>query len=267
MTKKIIYIVGLSLLIAGLEACSDNSTGVEKPPKPEIPNISEMEPKTGKFDNNYPAGAAYASSVTYENFNSAGELVNTANAVLSIKQLFNSFVASAKAGDPVFEDGKWVWEVSHSAQGISVNIRFAGQVDEEAGEVNWTMNISSSGQGVNFDNYKLMEGVTAIDGSTGNWKIYPFEPESSSATAIITFDWSVNGDSDQVITFNVTQSDSPDYTIKYTEDSTTRELTIKSSDGQVDVLIHWDADTGAGYIMDSGTKKCWNQNFEDVSCS
>ena len=262
---KTIKIVTFCLIIFGLVACSDNATDTDTPEPPEIPELQQYQPETGYFDSSTQKMSVQAGT----GYNAAAQIVQgTVEPMFSTAGVYLPFFSQAQNSEPIYNDGVWEWTYTYNQFGQTAEIRLTAETNESTGSVNWSLYLStSSSDGMNFDDYQFMTGSTALDGSGGSWNIYPYEPGGAD-DPVITFDWTRQDEDNYTASYAInTSGTSTTFNITYTEEGPEHTLEVVSADGEHDLVIYWNTDTGTGYIDQAGSDRiCWNSNYENVPC-
>lgn len=238
-----------------------------------------MQPDTEIFENNstqksnikpsitdieFPAASFDQVSQTHA-FNEAAMIVLT---TVLPAQIFMELAAElnqeADQTDYEFVDGLYIWEYTHTVEGESATIRYEAEPDEASGEVEWRLYLSIENQEFSIDNELFMRGTTSQDGSSGNWEIYDVTG-SSGDDPVLSFNWTIDGNENLSTIFTI-NADGQTVTIEYEEDGNMRTLMFTSSTEDVDIVITWNAETGAGSITNNGNQMCWDSNFDDIAC-
>lgn len=164
----------------------DPVSGMEGNP-PALPQFQEIEPDLSYFMNNNPK--IQATDNFYEGKSYALGLAMFGQ----FSQIYGSFFSSASANGAKFNDGVWTWTYSYEFEGQSVSIELTARelVDSIQWEMNWSFN---DGQGNSFENYTMVEGNTAKDGSSGNWTFNSLNPDTNTEEPFMVSEWVRSGD-------------------------------------------------------------------------
>ncbi len=265
--SKILKKLSIGIIAIGLVACSDSATDtdIDTSEPPQLPEFKQYQPDTDYFNNSNKQKSVQAGT----GYSSAAQLVqNTVDPLFSSAQVYMPFFNQAQYSDPTYNDGIWEWTYTIEQSELTAEIRLTAEPNEGSGETEWALYVStSSSEGANFEDYRFMSGTTAMDGSQGNWSIFSYE-DGGSTDPIVTFNWSRDGEDNYTATYSInTSSTSTTYDITYSEDGPEHSLEVVSEDGEHDLVIFWNTDTGAGYIDRASEERiCWDAEFNNVSC-
>lgn len=250
------------LLMMGAISCGDNSTGTDPGEPPEIPEITAAQPDFSYFNQ-----AKEKSELLGEHaFENAQSSAVTAQGLFAFGQ-FYTFFGMADGEKPDFEDGQWVWTYNISSEGETIEFKLTADINESANEVSWVYYFTYTGGEEEFVDYKLMEGITSLDGSNGSWQINEYFGDES---AVMSYEWTTSDAVNLSATFNFHDQDTVS-SIVYVQDGTAHTLTMKgySSNNGNDLEIYWDTDADHGYWWDKGSneKLCWNSGKNNIACN
>ncbi|MTI88364.1 MAG: hypothetical protein FH748_10380 [Balneolaceae bacterium] len=257
--KFFVVVMALSLVTV---SCGDDPASGEDQDPPEIPSFEQIAPNLSYFDNN-PGKMA-----TTDNFYEAkGYAFGLASATMTT-QLYQGFFTSAEQSEATFSNGQWVWEYTYSYEGASVSIKLTAQ--ENNSEVSWAMYWSyNDGQGNSFEDYKMIEGKNALDGSSGSWTFNSLNPDTQTEEKFLVTTWVKTSETEIEITTDFYTDDGIQQYV-YTQNGAEHTITYDAADASNDIIIYWNTDTQSGYYQvgsDSSNRLCWNSNFQDTSCS
>lgn len=263
--KLISTVLATAIVIFGLTACGDNSTGATEEEAPTLPNLEYSQPDVSYFENT----TVKAKSAS-QNFSTAKSTVLSFSSISSIGLLYGNILESAPQGEGSLNNGTWEWTYSYNYQGASSEMRVTAQ--ETGNSISWEVYWSYSDNEVTIEDYKLMEGSTQNDGLMGNWTFNSFETESNTPIPFLTSNWVTDGESESEITIEILDNSSGDITISYDKVSTDflMQVTGEGTGGDT-IEIGWNTETNLGYIqMGSDAPLCWdssNNTVVDISCS
>lgn len=253
-------ITALALLVF---SCSDNpsSSSEEEGEAPEIPSLQSVQPDLSYFLNNSPQKA----NQTTTNFNTAKSMAISLSGINSFGQIYGGFFQSAAQEGAEFKDDKWIWDYTYSYGGESVSIVLTSF--ESGGEIIWDMTWSYQGSEGGFDDYTVIAGRTAKDGSSGSWTFNSLDTTGSNEIPFLESSWEKDGDSKVTIETKYYNENSLAGTFTYNQDNSAFSLSVNDMEEEFDSNIYWNTETMTGYYETDGEKKCWNSNFQDATCS
>ncbi|MDR9418456.1 hypothetical protein [Gracilimonas sp.] len=180
--KLLSLLIVLSLL---LNACGgDDPASTDDGDPPQFPEFENIEADLSYFENN-------SQSLNQENtanFSEAYFYATGLSAVTASGLFYTSFFSSANQSEAEFNDGEWRWEYSYSYEGESVSIVLTSR--EVGDNILWEMTWSfDDGQGNSFEDYTMIEGSTAKDGSSGSWTFNSLNPDSNQEEPFMETNW------------------------------------------------------------------------------
>lgn len=272
-TKQLLRYIFIALLVTGITACSDSGpTDTDNGQPPAIPDLAaDTQPDISFFENNNPQGKANTqiSANEYANFSKASLIVTLGTFFASTGQLYFAFINPANNNEAEFNNGQWEWSYSYAAEGQSVSILLTAQ-EESASSNKWAMFISyDDGQGGGYENYKLIEGTISNDGAEGNWTFNVFATETNTETPAINTKWTILSDTEKTITSEIYDYDdgSTTSTINYEQDGVEFNMSFMDPETSEGQEIYWNTETKIGYVIDDGSKECWDSALENVPCT
>ena len=255
--KTTISIVLITMLLVGLTGCGD-STSVEEPEPPTIPEALPAEINSTIFDNNNFTDSEYAL------FNEAKILATTASAQINGgTALGQTYLDFTRSNESVFEDGVWTWSFTSTQSGLDVTVRTTAE--ELANGYQWNIFVNGSFNGEEVSDFQLLSGFISEDGATGNWQY--FSPVSDTQP-ILEYQWEKTGENQVSFTSIFSDPDgSNQQTILYERDGADNTLTYDGFSSDADVVVYWNSDTGSGYIDREGEdRRCWDESFTETAC-
>lgn len=255
------------LLIMGIAGCGDDSTGPDPGEAPSLPTIQnqEAQPDVSFFQENQPKVTDKEVTAETSNYYAAQRSATSAASFFAMNSFYGSFLSPASGEEPTFENGQWIWSYNYTYEGVTAEFRLTAE--EVPDGYNWAMFISyDDGQGNSIDDYKVMEGTTSADGKEGDWTFNSINEETNQETAYYKTSWVITSDTQKEMSFQFYESGSVAAQGDYSEDQPEYTLTLNYTD-QADMIIFWNTETNSGYISQGGEKQCWDENFQDVSCS
>ncbi|HLR24880.1 MAG TPA: hypothetical protein VK112_03360 [Fodinibius sp.] len=266
--KKLSYAIMIAILLVGMSGCGDDSsTGPgTKDEAPTIPELSVYaQPDITFFENNQPPEKKGKAKSNYSNYSNANFKVTFGTLFASMGQIYLGLLGPAYNQSPDFKDGRWVWSYDYSADGESISIRYTAK--EQASSIKWQMFMSGDfGEGSSFNDYKLMEGTTRDDGTKGNWTFNVLNDDNSKEVPAIKTEWNAESDTERTISTGIYGEGSLDTSIDYDQSGVEHTMTIEDANGSEKDIIFWNTDTKTGYVIDDGTKMCWDENLANIPC-
>lgn len=261
---KYIFFIGL---IAGVIACSDDSTGPDPEEAPEMPQVQseEAQPDISFFEDNQPKMPADYELSETDNYYQARNWVISNSYTFTFAGVYSGFLMAGSNEDAVYEDGMWVWEYSYTYENESVSLKVTSE--EVAGGYEWAMFWSYDDGETSVENYKMMEGVVSEDGSSGDWTFNTLDAETSEERIAYTSEWEVSSDTKSTMSVNwYDESGNTTLTADYDETQPEHYMTFSYPDDP-EVTIYWNTDTQEGYYDSDGEQLCWDENFDNIECS
>ncbi|PAU93568.1 hypothetical protein CK503_10450 [Aliifodinibius salipaludis] len=261
--------VAFIVLIVGLMACGDDSTGPDVDPgdAPEFPQVQneEAKPDFSFFEDNQPKVVKGESLAETSNYYDARSVALANQYTFAFANVYSGFLLAGSNEDADFEDGMWVWAYSYSYQNETVSIKTTAE--EVANGYQWAMYWSYDDGETSFEDYKVMEGIVSEDGSSGEWKFNILNPDTNEEVLAYNSEWEVISDTENNMSVKwYDETGNSTLTVEYNEDQPEFYMTFTYPD-ESDVVLFWNTDTNEGYYDEGGDRRCWDENFEDISCS
>lgn len=273
--KQILLVLSIPFLIY---SCNKEETA------PEIPPLETMIIDFGHLSTSNKSALLNGSENTLTNVNwlYAATTVGVWNTlvgvtlavpVASFKAAFNQ--VPVKTGD-----GTWQWSYSVGGFTSQYSARLVGQV--LSGQVKWEMYVTKTGVDP-FDEFLWFEGVSTLDGNSGQWTLYhsPQDP-----VAVIRIDWQKSGDQVGNVKYtyvreldNLQQPDNfnGSYLIYGLQDETfDAYVTVHAYNLQAagfsDTNIEWSRTDFSGRVKsysfyNDANWHCWDSGGNDIDCS
>ncbi|WP_103664793.1 hypothetical protein [Gracilimonas amylolytica] len=251
----------LSLFVWTSCGSDDPVSGMDEDP-PAIPTFEDAEPDLSYFMDNNPK------LQTTNNFYDGKSYALGLMTFSQFGQIYSSFFSSADTEEAEFDNGVWTWTYSYAYEGESISIVLTAQ--ELTDSIRWEMNWSyDDGQGNSFEDYTMIEGTMANDGSYGDWTFNSLNPDTNTEEPLMTSEWTRSGDDQFELETRLYGDSGQEGEEFYTfvQDGTSFDMTYTY--GTENIYIHWDTSTETGYYQignDSGNRYCWDSQFQDVSC-
>lgn len=136
-------------------------------------------------------------------------------------------------------------------------------------DVNWQFFVTNSE--LSIEDRLFFDGTTNADGSQGTWTYYDLSNESNESVSEIQ--WAVTGEEEVSLRLDVVSDrfdNQGDY-IDYTFDGTVKNAVYYNAGNDETTELQWNVETKAGYLIapnfNNGEQACWDENFDNASCS
>lgn len=269
--KKVSYLLVITMLFVGLAGCGDDSTGPDVEDAPARPDLEEAQPDVSFFEDNNPQKRSAAELTSTENYFHAQNIVLWNTIFFNFGQSYGMFFSEIDREEAAFDDGVWEWSYSLNYAGINADYRTTAE--ELSNSVRWASYWSyNDGEGNGFKNYKIFEGTVANDESSGDWAFNALDPELDEERPFISSEWDITSETEKEITLVMygeaidDETSEQSATIDFTRDGSDFTMDLNFADGE-DYFVTWNIDTNEGSITYDGETNCWDENFEDTSCS
>lgn len=266
MNRYLNYIV-FAVLLIGLVACGDDSTGPDPGDAPEFPQVQneKAQPDFSFFEDNQPQKVKEKVLAATNNYYEARNVALANQYTFAFANIYSGFLMAGSDESADFEDGMWIWEYTYSYENETVSIKVTAE--EVSNGYQWAMFWSYDDGETSFEDYKMMEGIVSEDGSSGEWSFNTLNPDTDEEVLAYTSNWEVFSDTEKNMTAKLyDETGSVNMTVDYEEDQPEYYMTFTYPDDP-DIILFWNTDTKEGYYDEGGDRKCWDQNFEDVPCS
>ena len=260
-----------SFLLIGaflITACSDDPASLNSDEPPQLPPVESMQMDFSTFDNNQQPKNSLGKASS--NFGQAAVRAFVLKSVVDLNLAIpRALLEAASNSDAEFnEEGEWVWSYSHTAGEDSYEVRLVASRESDA-ETSWQFFVSNST--LNLEDKLFFSGTTSGEGSQGTWTYYNLM--SDTQEAVSNTEWTVSGEDEVSLRLEVVSGrfdNEGDY-IEYTFDGIIKNAVYYNADEDATTELQWNIETNEGYIIapnyNNGEQACWDENFEDVSCS
>lgn len=258
--KQILLILPLLVVSLLMSACSDNSSGVPDDDPPEVPETSPVEVDLSYFND-----ADAGSDEEYQTFNMASIYAQTGSAFLFNGLGFGSvYLTMSENYEADYDDGWWVWTYSYQDENGDFTIKTTAR--ETSSRHEWKVYLSGTFEDdEELDEFLFIDGYTTLDGDSGEWSY--FIPDQGS-TPSLHYEWTITSETEYESNSTIQSDDGEEFTVNYRVDGPEYwlEMNNPQTEGEV-VNIYWNTDSGTGYIEENGDRQCWDQNYQQTSCS
>ncbi|MEQ8525710.1 hypothetical protein [Gracilimonas sp.] len=259
--SRVIKLLSALLLFSfTIISCGEDPVSSNEDP-PVLPEFENVEPDLSYFTDNPPQNSN-------SNYSQAYGYGVAIGGITSFAQIYTSSFTTATSEDASFEDGQWVWEYTYSYQGESASVSLIAE--ESDGFINWEMTWTIDSQEFSLENYTILEGRVATDGSSGNWTFNNLNSETNTEEPFLVTEWSVSGENNFESETDYYQDGSVVTSYTFTQNSNEFTVTYSDVDSESDITVFWDNEAGTGYYQsgsDSANRLCWDDTYQDVTCS
>lgn len=253
------------LVVLFLTSCGDKGTGVDAGEPPDTPSLEAAQPDVSFFKNNSPQKASGDEIQETTHFYSAKNTVISASWFFAIGQIYSSLFNDVNYDEAEFNNGTWEWSYTSSYQHLMAE--YVLTATEKASSTTWAMSWSWDNGESKVTDYTIMEGTIADDESEGNWTFNSLDTDTNQEVTYLKSSWKQTSNTKKDLTLEVfDETGAIITTVTFSVDASVYRL-VFSYEGKSDVIVIWNSETNIGSITQDGTKQCWNENFQDVTCS
>ncbi len=267
MYKSLKNIVLFGVLL-GLMACGDNSTGPDPSEAPSFPEVQseQAQPDVSFFENNQPkVFSDMPSTESTDNYYVARNWAISSSYTFAFAGSYAGFLMAGNENDVAYEDGVWVWEYSYQYENESVSLKLTAE--DVPGGYKWAMYWSFNDGETSIKDYKVMEGTVSEDGSEGSWTFNTLNTDTNQEQLAYTSEWTVSSNTESTMTVQwYDDSGTTSFTANYDKNEPDHTMTY-TNPNDPDITLYWNTDTNEGYYQEGSEKRCWDENFADVTCS
>lgn len=263
---SVILLVGVFVITS----CKDDPASLNNDQPPQLPTAESMQMDFSTFENNQSPKENVARK-NGANFAQAAFRALIAKAIVNVNLAVPKVIleAASNAEAELNENEEWEWSYSRSAANATYEVRLIAS-RATGDEVTWQFFVTNSD--LNIEDKLFFSGVSNSDGTQGTWTYYNLlNSEGDEATSQIA--WSVEGEDNVELRLEVL-SDRNDLAgdfIEYTFDGTIKNAIFYDASADEITELEWNIETKAGFIIapdyNDGEKACWDENFDDVSCT
>lgn len=258
------YIVCIGIMV-GVTACGgDSSTGPDSSKAPQTPELEKAQPDISFFEDNQPQstngklkkGSSAYSSAYMTAFNGAF--------YTAIGSIYTGLFAQGDDENANYNNGTWDWSYTYSYAGVQAEWRRTAK-ELSNGSIKWNLFYSFDDGETSIQDYNMIEGTVSDDGSSGDWTFNSNNPDSNTEVPLIKSEWAYTDDSNGTLNIKIYDDGSISDTIDYEQSGNVYTMTFSTGSGTTD--IGWNTDTNVGFYDDGNGRTCWDENFDDASCS
>lgn len=261
ISKLLLVLIAISLL---LTACGgDDPASSNDPDPPELPSFQNVEADVSYFEQS-------PSKSANDNYNNAKGYALSLASISAYSNVYAGLFNTASNQEADYNNGQWTWEYNNSVEGQSATIQLVGQEVDDT--MNWAMFISyDDGEGNSVQDYKIVEGQIATDGTSGSWTFNDLDAESNTEFPVLETTWERSSETNVVINMDFyDESQGQMHNYRYTREGSVYDMTFTGSSQSNNIYVHWETDVGTGYYQigdDQSERLCWDDSLADVSCS
>lgn len=244
-----------------LSSCSDPSSSDNREP-PEPPALSVINPELDYF-----IGNKVPDDEVYHAFRFSKAMLQKALFAKRYINKYHKILEPAASQAPVFEEEKWIWNYTTAVEDIEYEVRLISDTNTESTE--WKLYATFESNMNSFSNELLLFGIIENSG-TGSWELQaPIEADNIKGVVnILDAGFTVLNETQKMLRLYVYYGPAENPTIYNFRIDEPEHLVLIDPDTISEIIsVYWNTETQAGYIISSGTKRCWNFLFETVECS
>lgn len=270
MISNIRKIACLLLVAAFLvTSCKDDPASLNSNEPPSLPPVESMSVDVSTFDN-YQQNKEALGKQTNTNFAQAAIRAFVIKSVVELNLAIpKALLAAASQSKAEFnEDGEWIWSYTKNAGDNTYEVRLVATQENE-NENTWQFFVTNSALGIN--DKLFFSGTTNEDGTQGTWTYYSLMSDAEEPVSVT--EWTVTEEGNVELRLEVVSNrfnNEGDY-IEYSFDGTVKNVVYYNANEDATTELQWNIETNAGYIIapnyNNGEKACWDENFENTSCS
>ena len=265
---KIVPLVIVALMLAGMTGCSDKTTNAEK--APALPPQSSFIMDFSGFSNQSLSAGVALDALSRVNWGQSALRLAIWNLVLTVNLVVpTAAFVEAFNHEPVRQtDGSWEWSYSVLA-GVIHTCRLNGKVVGD--QVQWRMYISKAGE---YNDYLWYSGSHNLAATQGSWTV---NRNPNQSNPYLQIDWRRNptagtGDLKYI---NVIPGDAENggYIFYGSLATSGYDRFYQIYDKVQDNLaeIEWNHLEGNGRVKDQSSYgdsnwHCWDTNLDDIAC-
>lgn len=261
-----IFLVGVFVLTS----CKDDPSSISNDEPPQIPTAESMEMDFSTFDNSLGAKES-VNNQNGENFAQAAFRALIAKAIVNVNLAIPKVLLEAASNSEaeLNENEEWEWSYSRSAANQTYEVRLIASRNS-GGDVNWEFFVTNPD--LNIENKLFFNGTSNSEGTQGVWTYYNLL-NSAEDEAVSQISWTVDEEDNVELRLEVlsNRNDQEGSYIEYTFDGTIKNAIFYDASTDETTELQWNVETNAGYIIapdyNNGEKACWDENFDDVSCT
>ncbi len=274
-------------LLLGLLGCEPKDEEKEGPPLPSIETMSvDLTPFTKKRQttgalevdqkaDDAAGGSEPAPTGEYAHFNNARFRVGALNTWLAAALVPPAIVfAVALTKDPVFEDGKWIWDFTAKNGDDELRSKLTGWFEggtRTGIELNLEVMVTCTACKVPTKDFVWYTGKFNTAGTDGHWQFYnPEITQADKKTVRIGYDVR---DEDKTLSIQNLRSDGHENggdVIEYKLEAGVLSISVRDESEKLDYKAAATVETGDGWLevplYNGGEKACWGGDQKNAEC-
>ena len=284
---RAVVLAASAALLLGLLGCEPKDEEKEGPPLPSIETMSvdltpftKKKQATGALEVDQAADDAAGATEPpptgeHAHFNNAKVRVGALNLWLAAAVVPPAVVfAIALTKDPVFEDGKWIWDFTAKNGKDEYRSRLSGWFEggtRTGIELKLEVMVTCTACKVPTKDFVWYTGEFNTDGTNGHWQFYnPEITQEDKKTVRIGYDIR---DEDKSLTIENLRSDGHENggdTIAYVLEAGGLQISVHDESEKLGYKAGAVVETGVGWLevplYNGGEKACWDGDQKNVDC-
>ena len=277
--KRTVHLFSILLLSYMLFSCDNNNNSNNDllTTEPDIPAAQTIQPDLSpivSFNNNQEK--LNPTNAIGQNFIEARQRAAIIGSFLGLNAAFPaSLIGAASSTDAeMTSPGVWEWNFMYRNPLTNGNVEsnLIATIDADSGSVSWQLLLDANSTLIEFQDFEILNGISTVDGSAGQWDINVFSPETGNENVATTSEWSFNTDSLLTLTSTIQLEFSPlsGDEFSFEQQDSTSTLTFTDSSEARTTQITWKTADSAGQLIapnfNNGETACWDANKEDIAC-
>lgn len=242
---------------------------------PPLPPVSSMTMDISAFQSGKADGKADTTGPK-ANFNNAAVRVWWLNAsIVTALTVPAATLAAALTVEPVFEDGKWIYDFNVTSGGHTYQALLEGWFDgglKEGIDLNISMTVTCTACKTPLQDFVFYTGKFDTDGTNGYWQF--FNPEiTAEDKTFVKVDYEILDDTHRTLTFTNNRTDGDAKAgdiITYSIDGDTAHVSVHVEEEGLEYDAEWSISTTAGWLeipdYNDGNRACWDASHLNVDC-
>lgn len=278
--KYLVNVFTIFILAVAVISCDDNSSNSNSDlltTQPQIPSAQTLKPDLSPIVSSNSQGKSVSTLAIGQNFIEARQRGAVIGSFLGLNVAFPaSLVGAASSTTPeMISPGVWEWNYMHENPLTSGNVEsnLVATINADSGNVKWELQLDANGTLIEFQDFQILTGTSTLDGTSGQWNINAFSPETGNQNVATSSTWSIDTDSLLTLHSTIKLEFSPltGDEFSFSQQDTLTTLTFTDVSESATTQISWNPATTSGKLItpgfNSGEPACWNENKEDIACS